>query len=62
MRQARCPTCEAPVGAKAQNPHFPFCGQRCQSVDLGHWLGERYRFAGEPTDPSLPPDAWNEDI
>ena len=22
---------------------FPFCSERCRSIDLGRWLGERYR-------------------
>jgi endogenous inhibitor of DNA gyrase (YacG/DUF329 family) len=25
-------------------PHWPFCSRRCQLIDLGRWLGERYRI------------------
>jgi uncharacterized protein len=25
-------------------PHLPFCSERCKLIDLGRWLGERYRF------------------
>jgi endogenous inhibitor of DNA gyrase (YacG/DUF329 family) len=28
-------------------PQFPFCSERCQTIDLGRWLGERYRVAPE---------------
>ncbi len=24
----------------------PFCSQRCQTIDLGNWLGERYIIPG----------------
>ena len=26
----------------------PFCSERCRLLDLGNWLGERYRAPGEP--------------
>lgn len=26
----------------------PFCSERCKLLDLGEWLGERYRVAGAP--------------
>jgi len=28
-------------------PTFPFCSPRCRLIDLGNWLGGRYRIAGE---------------
>jgi endogenous inhibitor of DNA gyrase (YacG/DUF329 family) len=31
----------------AQWPQFPFCSPRCQTIDLGRWLGERYRIVPE---------------
>jgi hypothetical protein len=34
---------------------FPFCSERCHLVDLGRWLGEEYRLAGPPADPTLVP-------
>ncbi|MEK7839506.1 MAG: DNA gyrase inhibitor YacG [candidate division NC10 bacterium] len=36
------------------NPNRPFCSLSCRLIDLGVWLDERYRIAGEPipTDPS----------
>jgi endogenous inhibitor of DNA gyrase (YacG/DUF329 family) len=32
---------------KDSNKRFPFCSERCRLVDLGRWLGEEYRIAGE---------------
>jgi endogenous inhibitor of DNA gyrase (YacG/DUF329 family) len=29
------------------SPARPFCSPRCRLVDLGNWLGGRYRIAGE---------------
>jgi endogenous inhibitor of DNA gyrase (YacG/DUF329 family) len=26
----------------------PFCSERCQLADLGHWLKGDYRVAGDP--------------
>jgi endogenous inhibitor of DNA gyrase (YacG/DUF329 family) len=45
----RCPTCRAPV-VWANNPHRPFCSERCRLVDLGNWAAERYRVPDEPVD------------
>jgi endogenous inhibitor of DNA gyrase (YacG/DUF329 family) len=55
-RAARCPTCgaavtAAPGAAGAKPPHFPFCSLRCQLADLGKWLDEDYKVAGEPVTP-----------
>jgi endogenous inhibitor of DNA gyrase (YacG/DUF329 family) len=43
----RCPQCEAEITVK-DNPFRPFCSQRCKMIDLGNWLGERYRIPGAP--------------
>lgn len=50
MKKHACPTCKAPVqkGAPGLEKLFPFCSERCHLVDLGRWLGEEYRIAGEP--------------
>jgi endogenous inhibitor of DNA gyrase (YacG/DUF329 family) len=37
----------------AEWPEFPFCSPRCRSIDLGRWLGEKYRVPeaeGEPSE------------
>ena len=51
----RCPRCgnEAPWTG---NPHRPFCGLTCRLIDLGQWLDERYRLAGDTLPDELPPD------
>jgi uncharacterized protein len=49
-----CPICKKPVNniddPTAPNPSFPFCGERCKLIDLGRWLGERYRIPIKPAD------------
>jgi endogenous inhibitor of DNA gyrase (YacG/DUF329 family) len=44
----RCPICRAPVAPLAENAAFPFCTERCQTIDLGAWLGGDYRVPAEP--------------
>ena len=38
------------------NPHRPFCGLTCRLIDLGRWLDERYRVAGNALHEEFPPD------
>ncbi len=40
----RCPTCRRDVD-QAETPAYPFCSERCRTIDLGNWLGESYRIA-----------------
>ncbi|RMF83845.1 MAG: DNA gyrase inhibitor YacG [Nitrospinota bacterium] len=44
--RVRCPTCKRVIPWE-ENPFRPFCSERCKLIDLGSWLGERYRIAGE---------------
>jgi endogenous inhibitor of DNA gyrase (YacG/DUF329 family) len=46
----KCPSCEKPVAARAVNPEFPFCSDRCKLLDLGKWLGEAYRIPAQRAD------------
>ncbi len=43
-----CPVCGKASAAKAKASEapsaFPFCSARCRTIDLGHWLDERYRL------------------
>jgi len=48
-----CPICGKP---RAQR-YRPFCSKRCADIDLGRWLGERYRIPG----PSAPPPDNNDE-
>ena len=38
-----CPICGKPAVAL----HRPFCSERCKLLDLGNWLGGRYRVASD---------------
>jgi endogenous inhibitor of DNA gyrase (YacG/DUF329 family) len=55
----KCPSCKREVLARAENPCFPFCSERCRAVDLGKWLGGEYRIAArsddEDEDGEVPP-------
>ncbi|NQW00044.1 MAG: DNA gyrase inhibitor YacG [Rhodospirillales bacterium] len=42
LRQ-KCPNC----GKNATLDFRPFCSKRCADVDLGRWLNEDYRIAGD---------------
>ena len=42
----KCPTCRKETTWE-DNPHRPFCSERCQLIDLGAWTQERYRIPGE---------------
>ncbi|MGE3623543.1 MAG: DNA gyrase inhibitor YacG [Bdellovibrionales bacterium] len=40
-----CPICQKPAVEKFR----PFCCARCADIDLGKWLGERYRVETNET-------------
>ncbi|MBU2515490.1 DNA gyrase inhibitor YacG [bacterium] len=46
----KCPTCKKQTEWH-NNPHRPFCSERCRLVDLGRWADESYSIEG-----SYPPD------
>ncbi|MCX5741839.1 MAG: DNA gyrase inhibitor YacG [Proteobacteria bacterium] len=45
-KSTKCPTCKG-VAVKDGNKLYPFCGERCQLVDLGRWLNEEYRVPSD---------------
>ena len=49
----RCSVCRG-TATKNGNKFWPLCSERCHLVDLGKWLGEEYRVAGEPDPDALP--------
>jgi endogenous inhibitor of DNA gyrase (YacG/DUF329 family) len=49
IRSVKCPTCRAET-AWENNPHRPFCSERCKLVDLGAWMQEKHRVPGERVD------------
>jgi hypothetical protein len=51
----RCPICRQPAGWD-DNPHRPFCSERCQTIDLGRWAAEEYRVPLAETPDGLTTD------
>jgi len=45
---SHCPVCHQIAPLKSGS--YPFCSYRCQSIDLGNWLGENYRIPLETLD------------
>jgi uncharacterized protein len=35
-----CPICKQTV--KSSDPDFPFCSERCRTIDLGKWASGQY--------------------
>ncbi|MGH7795202.1 MAG: DNA gyrase inhibitor YacG [Candidatus Binatia bacterium] len=58
--KVKCPTCgkEVPWG---NNPHRPFCSERCRLIDLGAWTQERYRIPGNERDFNFDDDDDDDD-
>jgi uncharacterized protein len=54
----KCPTCQRSVAWTAEQLFKPFCSERCRMIDLGEWVMEEKRIAGE----SLLLDSDNEDV
>lgn len=47
-RTVRCPACGGPSLYAPENPHRPFCGERCKNLDFGAWASESYRVPAPP--------------
>lgn len=43
-RRPSCPTCGEFVDVNSPLTVMPFCCRRCQQIDLGNWLDEKYGF------------------
>lgn len=41
-----CPICKKKTHWE-ENPWKPFCSERCKLIDLGKWVFEKYKIAGE---------------
>jgi endogenous inhibitor of DNA gyrase (YacG/DUF329 family) len=54
----KCPICKKPV--KKTDPEFPFCSERCRTIDLGNWAAERYVISS-PLDPHRQPPTDDEE-
>ena len=44
----RCPICKKVV--KSGDPEFPFCSDRCRTIDLGKWASGAYVIASPVAD------------
>ena len=53
-RTVRCPMCGRRT-TWTENPHRPFCSDRCRMADLEGWLAGRYVVAGDPEASALSP-------
>lgn len=50
-RSLRCPTCRTLVLKGSED--FPFCSDRCRSIDLGKWASGGYVVSTAITDPEV---------
>jgi endogenous inhibitor of DNA gyrase (YacG/DUF329 family) len=48
VRSLRCPICKKVVGSKT--PDFPFCSERCRTIDLGKWASGSYVISSPVSD------------
>lgn len=49
-RKYACRQCGHPAQLDTSNPWRPFCSERCKTLDLGEWFGERYSIPAEAQD------------
>ena len=40
----KCPICKK-VEVELGAPEFPFCSERCRTIDLGNWAMEKYKVS-----------------
>ena len=48
----RCPICKKPV--KSGGEGFPFCSDRCRTIDLGKWASGGYVISSPVSDSEEP--------
>ena len=51
-----CPICKKPV--KSTDAEFPFCSERCRTIDLGKWASGAYVISSPVQD--ISDDAMDE--
>lgn len=44
----RCPVCKKTV--KSSDTEFPFCSERCRTIDLGRWASGKYVISSPTSD------------
>ena len=60
MALIRCPTCSRQFDSRDTDV-MPFCGERCQQIDLGAWLNEEFGIPYEPDEQSAFDELADED-
>lgn len=40
--KVKCPNCDTQTKFNENNPHRPFCSERCKLIDFGKWANEEY--------------------
>jgi uncharacterized protein len=55
MIPASCPICQRTMKGRtrAEWPQWPFCSDRCKTIDLGRWLSGNYRVPAEDQEGDL---------
>jgi uncharacterized protein len=48
----KCPICKKAVNGG--DPEFPFCSERCRTLDLGKWASGAYVISSPVTDAEEP--------
>lgn len=43
-KNSKCPICKKELNDRL---FYPFCSERCQMIDLGCWLDEKYVIPGD---------------
>lgn len=46
-RLVKCPICDKEIEWVAEQKFRPFCSERCKLIDLGEWVMEEKKIAGE---------------
>jgi hypothetical protein len=57
-RSLRCPICKKLV--LAGDPEFPFCSERCRTIDLGKWASGGYVISTPLNDPETNDSSYPE--
>jgi endogenous inhibitor of DNA gyrase (YacG/DUF329 family) len=53
----KCPICRKEI--TRENPEFPFCSERCRTIDLGNWASGKYVISS-PLSPQTPLEQQDE--
>lgn len=61
VRSLRCPICRKIV--LKSEPEFPFCSERCRTIDLGKWASGGYVVSTALSDPEAGDSTYpNDDV